>query len=120
MAWDVEFTDEFDAWWKGLSEGTQVDIAAVVTILEEIGPNLGRPHVDQIETSRHPNMKELIVQHAGEPYRIFFAFDPHRSAILLIGGNKKGDTRFYQKMVPVADSLYDQHLAEIAKDKPVQ
>lgn len=120
MAWDVEFTNEFAGWWNSLSEGEQTDIDAVVELLEEFGPKLRRPHVGTISESRHNNMKELIVQHAGDPYRVFFAFDPLRHAILLIGGNKGGDGQFYQKMIPVADKLYDQHLAEIAKEGPIQ
>ena len=111
MAWDVEFTNEFAGWWNSLSEGEQTDIDAVVELLEEFGPKLRRPHVGTISESRHNNMKELIVQHTG---------DPLRHAILLIGGNKGGDGQFYQKMIPVADKLYDQHLAEIAKEGPIQ
>lgn len=120
MAWEVEFTNEFGEWWDGLTEGEQEDVAAKVKMLRNTGPNLGRPHADQIETSRHANMKELIVQHAGNPYRVFFAFDPRRTAILLIGGNKVGDNRFYKKMVPIADEIYDQHLLEITQGGTVQ
>ena len=63
-----------------------------------------------IDGSRHVNLKELIVQHAGRPYRILFAFDPRRCAILLIGGDKTGNNRRYQEYVPIADELYDDHL----------
>jgi hypothetical protein len=87
-----------------------------VTLLEAAGPALGRPHADKVHLSRHPNMKELRVQSGGSPLRVFFAFDPRRMAILLLGGDKKGDDRFYDRMVPLADELYDEHLAEIAEE----
>lgn len=103
-------------WWKTLDENEQVSIAASVLVLEEEGPNLGRPHVDTIEGSRHTNMKELRTQHGGRPLRTFFAFDPRRAAILLIGGDKTGDKRFYDRLVPVADDLYDVHLEELRKE----
>ena len=67
--------------------------------------------------SRHPNMKELRVQHTGRPYRVLFAFDPRRSAILLAGGDKTGNDRWYEEFVPVADRLYDEHLAALKKEK---
>src|SRR5580692_12427507 len=87
MEWEVEFTDEFSNWWDGLSEAEQVDVNAKVILLQKIGPSLPRPHADLIHSSRHPNMKELRVQHLGRPYRVLFAFDPRRWAILLIGGS---------------------------------
>lgn len=114
--WLVEYTQEFEQWWETLSGDEQASLAASVTVLEEDGPNLGRPHVDTIEGSKHTNMKELRTQHAGRPMRTFFAFDPRRAAILLIGGDKTGDKRFYDRMVPIADELYDVHLEELRKE----
>jgi hypothetical protein len=116
VAWDVEYTDEFDEWWSSLSDDEQADIAASVELLELHGPQLGRPHVDTIKGSRHTNMKELRTQSGGKPLRTLFAFDPRRTAILLIGGDKTGDNRFYDRMVPIADDLYDTHLKEIEKE----
>ncbi|MFO0790695.1 MAG: type II toxin-antitoxin system RelE/ParE family toxin [Pirellulales bacterium] len=116
MIWNVEYTDEFAQWWVSLSEAEQADISASVELVELHGPRLGRPHVDTIKGSRHSNMKELRTQSVGRPLRTFFAFDPRRSAILLIGGDKTGDNRFYERMVPIADSLYDEYLNEIAKE----
>ena len=116
MEWGVEYTDQFEEWWNGLDSAEQEDVAAKVGLLEECGPALGRPHVDTIRGSRHPNMKELIVQHAGRPYRILFAFDPRRSAILLIGGDKTGRDRWYEEYVPRADRLYDQHLETLRRE----
>jgi len=115
-AWDVEYTDEFALWWSGLKEAEQDAVARSVELLRRIGPALGRPHADGVKGSRHPNMKELRSQCGGRPFRTFFAFDPRRTAILLIGGDKTGDGRFYQRMVPVADDLYDLYLDELRKE----
>lgn len=111
--WEVEYTDEFNAWWTGLTEAEQTAITAYVQLLQQLGPHLKRPHADLIQSSRHAHMKELRVQCAGEPIRILFAFDPRRIAILLIGGNKTGDNNWYEKTVPIADDLYDEYIAEL-------
>lgn len=111
--WEVEYTDEFEIWWESLTEDEQVDIEASVELLEDFGPGLSRPHVDTVEGSKHSNMKELRTQSSGNPLRTFFAFDPRRKAILLIGGDKKGNDRFYNVMIPKADKIYDEHLKEI-------
>lgn len=116
MACTVEYTDEFGAWWEGLSEGEQEDVAAYVTLLEERDVRLGHPHSSGINGSRHSHMRELRVQSGGRPIRIFYAFDPRRVAILLIGGDKTGDNRFYETFIPVADRLYDVHLEELKKE----
>lgn len=111
--WDVEFTDEFGAWWDTLSGEEQQGIDAAVRVLEQRGPGLGRPLVDSVTGSRHPNMKEL---RAGT-IRILFAFDPRRSAILLIGGDKRGRWQeFYERMIPLADDLFDEHLAGLESE----
>jgi hypothetical protein len=114
--WEVEFTDEFEAWWDGLSEGEQEDIDAKVRLLQRVGPRLGRPHSDAVRGSKHQNMKELIIQHAGRPYRALYAFDPRRVAILLLGGDKTGNRRWYEQFVPIADRLYDQHLDALERE----
>jgi hypothetical protein len=116
VAWEVEFTDEFEVWWNSLDESEQEDVQASVNVLRERGPSLGRPHVDLVTTSQYPNMKELRTQHAGRPYRTLFAFDPRRVAILLIGGDKTGNDRWYEEFVPLADKIYGQHLKEIARE----
>ncbi len=97
-------------WWGEIDADAQSDTDASVRLLAEIGPTLGRPHVDTVNGSAHANMKELIVQSSGRPFRIFFAFDPRRTAILLIGGDKTGKKRFYEEMIPIAGRLYDDHL----------
>ena len=116
MPWSVEYTDEFGAWWTTLGDSAQEDIAAIVTQLEARGPQLPFPYSSGIEGSRHGHMRELRVQSGGDPLRIFYAFDPRRTAILLIGGDKTGDDRFYERMIPLADRLYDDHIAEIRRE----
>jgi hypothetical protein len=114
--WEAEFTDEFGAWCGGLTEDEQIDVRAGVNLLRRFGPTLGRPHVDSVASSKHANMKELRIQHRGRPYRVLFAFDPLRTAILLIGGNKTGKGRWYKEFVPMADRLYDEHLDTLRRE----
>lgn len=114
MAWVVEYTDQFEDWWYTLDEQEQDSIDVTVGLLEEKGPSLPYPHSSAILTSRHSHMRELRIQHKGQPYRILYAFDPRRAAILLLGGNKIGNDRWYAETVPVADRLYDEHLDELA------
>ena len=116
ITWEVEFTNQLGAWWETLNEREQESIDASVQLLEARGPQLGFPHTSGIAQSRHAHMRELRVQHDGQPYRIVYAFDPRRTAILLIGGNKTGDNRWYDVFVPVADRLYDEHLVELGKE----
>lgn len=114
--WEVEYTDTFGAWWADLHEAEQESIAASVSLLEARGPQLEFPHSSGIVGSRHSHLRELRVQHAGRPYRILYAFDPRRAAILLLGGDKSGNTRWYDIHVPKADALYDEHLALLRKE----
>jgi hypothetical protein len=117
MEWRVDYTDEFGKWWDTLAETEQISIDAHVQNLEQRGPNLPFPYSSGINGSRHAHMRELRVQSSGKPLRVFYAFDPRRTAILLIGGDKTGDRRFYERMIPNADALYDEHLAELEKEK---
>ena len=116
MMWNVEYTDEFGQWWDQLDADEQESIASSVELLRELGPNLPRPHADTLNGSRHSNMKELRTQHRGRPLRTLFAFDPRRCAILLLGGDKTGDNRFYDRMIPLADDLYDIHLQSLGDE----
>lgn len=115
--WEVEFTDEFEAWWSTLDTDEQESLVVSVELLRQMGPQLSRPHADTLAGSKHTNMKELRTQHQGRPLRTLFAFDPRRCAILLIGGDKTGDNRFYQRMIPLADRLYAEHLEQLRKEK---
>jgi hypothetical protein len=112
----VEHTDEFEDWYLDRPEEEREDITASVELLMEKGPHLPFPHSSGVNGSKHSHMRELRVQSGGKPIRIFYAFDPRRQAILLIGGDKTGDERFYDRMVPVADRLYDIYLDEIRKE----
>lgn len=114
--WEVEYTDEFERWWNSLDKHEQGSIALSVRMLTLAGPHLMRPYADTVNGSRFPNMKELRTQHKGRPLRTLFAFNPERYAILLIGGDKTGDNRFYEKMIPEADRLYAEHLDELKKE----
>ena len=118
--WDVEYTEQFEQWWADLTLAEQRSVGLAVDLLEEKGPNLDFPHSSGIRSSRHSNMRELRVQSGGRPLRIFYAFDPRRSAILLIGGDKTGDNRFYVRFVPLADELYDEYLAELRREGLIQ
>ena len=112
---EVEYTDQFALWWVTLTEDEQERIVAAIELLEDAGPRLGRPLVDTIKSSRHGNMKELIP--LGGNLRILFAFDPRRMALLLIGGDKTGRwDEWYERTVPLADDLYDEHLEALLEE----
>jgi hypothetical protein len=116
VAWEVEFTAEFEAWWNTLEEAEQVKIDAAVRMLEEYGPDLPYPMSSGLNGSRHAHMRELRVQVRGKPFRVLYAFNPTRTAILLVGGDKTGEDRWYEVSVPKADKLYDQHLEELKRE----
>jgi hypothetical protein len=124
MAWEVEYTDEFETWWNSLTEDEQIEIDAKVRLLEQFGPILPRPHSDAIVTSKHANMKELrgtvVFPHHRAELRVLYAFDPRRTAILLIGGDKTGDPKWYDIFVPVADRLFDAHLKQFKREQAKQ
>jgi hypothetical protein len=115
-AWDVEYSDEFGNWWLSLDGREQEAVGSMVDRLTEQGTALGYPHSSQIKGARHGHLRELRVQCAGRPLRVFYAFDPRRSAILLLGGDKRGDSRFYERMVAAADRLYDEHLEALRRE----
>jgi hypothetical protein len=119
VAWDVEFTQEFRDWWNTLTEDQQDDVAYSVGLLAELGPALGFPHSSKINASHHSGMRELRTQSGGRPLRTLYAFNPLRTAILLIGGEKTGDDRWYERYVPLADQIYDRHLAELRGERGI-
>lgn len=116
MDWDIEYTDEFGNWWNGLDAKAQVSVSASVDLLGLFGPGLGFPHSSEIKGSRYGHLRELRIQHAGRPYRVLYAFDPRRCAVLLIGGDKRGQRRWYDEHIPVAEKLYDEHLKTLRKE----
>lgn len=111
MAYIVEATAEFERWWLDLDEAAQEHVAAYVQLLEERGPQLPHPYSSGIKGSKLDHLRELRIPHKGAPLRIFYAFDPRRHAILLTGGDKTGEKRFYVRMIGEAEALYAQHLA---------
>lgn len=113
MPWVVVFADEFEPEFDALSEAVQDAILTRALLLEREGPSLGRPHADTLAGSRHGNMKELRCKADDGVWRIAFAFDPDRQAILLICGNKSGvnEKRFYRQLIARADERLDRHLA---------
>ncbi|WP_426269264.1 type II toxin-antitoxin system RelE/ParE family toxin [Dyella kyungheensis] len=115
MTWAVEYMEEYEEWWCTLDEATQTEIMANILVLQEVGPQLKRPRADTLKASKHPNLRELRIQYCGDPYRVFYAFDPRRVAVLLLGGNKKGSTdkQFYGAMIPAADAVYARHLQSL-------
>ncbi len=97
MECTINLTEECEQWLLGLNDKEQVDVFAVIKLLETLGHRLGYPYSSKIQGAKLTHMRELRIQHKGKPYRILYAFDPERAAILLIGGNKGGDDRWYKK-----------------------
>jgi hypothetical protein len=117
MATEVVFTDEFGAWYEGLSEDEQDRVYRSVGLLETYGVTLSFPHSSAIEGASF-GLRELRTQVKGDPLRTLYAFDPSRQAVLLIGGDKTGDDRFYQRLIPIAEKLWKDYLAETEQSKP--
>ncbi|WP_460889622.1 type II toxin-antitoxin system RelE/ParE family toxin [Promicromonospora xylanilytica] len=113
----MEFDEVVFEWLTGLEEESFVQVRAAINVLRDRGPQLGRPLVDSVTGSRHKNMKELRPGSAGRSeLRVLFAFDPARSAILLVGGDKAGRWQdWYRSAIPLADDRYDSHLEALKK-----
>jgi hypothetical protein len=116
MSWNILTTDEFDLWLTAQNPKAQAKIDAHILMLELAGPTLPAKYSKPIMRSRH-TMRELRIQVGGDPYRVLHVFDPQRSVVLLLGGDKTGDDRWYDENVPKADKRYDAHLAEINQVK---
>ena len=117
MTWIVLLHDAFGNEFALMPESLQDELLAHANLLAQYGPNLGRPTIDTLKASRHANMKELRFTWNNEIWRVAFAFDPQRQAILLVGGDKGGtdQRRFYKRLISVADDRYDEHLATLAQ-----
>jgi hypothetical protein len=109
--YEVVGTADFEAWFLDLDDLDSRAVARVVGLLESRGPRLGFPHSSAIRGSRYA-FRELRIQSRGHPLRVIYAFDPHRQAVLLMGGDKAGDDRFYQWIVPKAEVLWEEYLRE--------
>jgi len=112
VSWIVEIGDEFEPEFFKLHEDVQTEILALARLLQQFGPQLGRPRVDTLTGSRHANMKELRFSAADGEWRVAFAFDTKRKAILLVAGDKSGgsEKRFYRELIRKADERFDAHL----------
>jgi hypothetical protein len=115
----VEMADEFEPEFNVLHENVRTEVLALSLVLEEFGPQLGRPRVDTLNGSRHANMKELRFSAADGEWRVAFAFDPKRRAILLVAGDKSGgsEKRFYRELIRKVDQRFDAHLARLKKER---
>ena len=113
--WEVVFHPEFDERFSKQSQGLHDETLARLKLLRRVGPQLGRPQVDTVETSAFRNMKELRIQYKGKPWRMLFAFDPIRRAVMLVGGTKAGKERWYKIHVPIADKRFAQYLSTLKK-----
>jgi len=114
--WDVEVTDEFENWWGELDEEEQESVSVVVELLIKEGPMLPFPYSSDVKGAKKHDIRELRIQHQGNPYRVLYAFDPRRSALLILGGDKSGNSRWYLENVTRAEKLYDEHLRELRKE----
>ncbi len=119
MVWTVEIGEEFEPEFDGLPEAVQEEILALARLLAQFGPQLGRPRVDTLKGSKHSNMKELRFSAADGEWRVAFAFDPRRKAILLVAGDKSGggEKRFYRELIRRADFRFDAHVARPGERK---
>jgi len=118
MVWVVEISDEFEPEFDALHVGVRTEILALARLLQQFGPQLGRPRVDTLNDSRHANMKELRFSATDGEWRVAFAFDPRRKATLLVAGDKSGsgEKRFYRELIRRADDRFDAHLARLKKE----
>jgi hypothetical protein len=112
---EVEGTEEFEAWFLALAEKEAERVARVVGLLEEKGVALGFPYSSEIKGSQA--LRELRVQSGGHPLRVFYAFDPLRRAVLLLGGDQTGDDRFYETFVPRLEQIWAEYLANLEKEE---
>src|SRR6266852_3407006 len=117
--WGVLFHEEFEPEFEALPQDVQNELLAHAKLLQQFGPQLGRPRADTLNGSRHANMKELRFEAADGVWRFAFAFDPKRRAIILCGGDKSGvsEKRFYRQLIDKADARFDAHVARIKKQK---
>lgn len=111
--WEVLTTDVFDRWYWQLNDKQRTDVLAMLLVLREKGPGLGRPYADTLQGSTLSNLKELRIQSQGQPLRAFFAFAPSRKGIVLCAGNKQGsEKRFYKQMIAIAENEYQRYCEE--------
>lgn len=117
MAFTVLFSSEFEEWFKEQDKPLQRAVLMYVSLLEKHGPQLTRPYADTLKGSKLTNLKELRVQYRGDPYRVLYAFDSKRQALLLVGGNKATDKKWYDRMIKAAETIFETYLEQLRKEK---
>jgi hypothetical protein len=115
MSYVILTTETFDTWVHALTLAERISVRSIIDLLEDKGVTLGYPYSSAVFGSRHGHMRELRIQHKGRPIRVLYAFDPKRSAVLLLGGHKGGDDLWYERNIPLADKLYDQHMTNLKR-----
>ena len=115
MTWNIDFHSDFYSEFTEFPTDVRLELAAKLALLQVFGPNLKRPHVDTLNGSTYANMKELRFEAADGVWRVAFAFDPRREAILLVAGDKSGgsEKRFYKQLIKIADSRFSDHLTKL-------
>jgi len=119
MKWTVKFLDEFEPEFYDLPQEVKDEMLAEASFVEMLGPETGRPHVDKLHGSDHANMKELRFEAANGEWRVAFAFDPKRQAILLVAGDKTGvsEKKFYKRLIEKADERYSRHVEKLKAEE---
>ncbi|MDR3613056.1 MAG: type II toxin-antitoxin system RelE/ParE family toxin [Candidatus Obscuribacterales bacterium] len=115
MPYELVLINDFATWLDEQDEERRIKVLGHLDLLEERGPLLGRPYVDTLKGSKIANLKELRVQHKSEPIRILFAFDPKQQAVIILGGSKQGDKRWYDTNIPLAETLFSEYLEKQRK-----
>jgi hypothetical protein len=115
MPYNLVLLDTFVTWLDEQEDERRIKILGHLDLLEERGPLLGRPYVDTLKGSKITNLKELRVQHKTEPIRILFAFDPEQQAVIILGGSKQSDKRWYDTNIPIAEEMFFEHLEKLKK-----
>ena len=114
MDWQIIFHSEFDVEFGTFERAVRIELTARLTLLRKSGPFLGRPHVDTLSGSKFANMKELRFYAGNGVWRVAFAFDPNRQAVILVAGNKVGAAkdRIYKSLIGKADERFADHLSK--------
>ncbi len=117
IEWIVLLDIDFERWLDQQEVGLRREVVSKSQLLKQHGPSLGRPLVNTIKSSKISNLKELRIQYKGDPWRILFAFDPVRRAVLLVGGEKQGEKRWYEKNIQIAEERFKRHLEKMEEKR---
>lgn len=120
MPWTLVYLKEFESWLDSQAEDLQDETLAHLELLKKIGPVLSRPHADTLKGSKISNLKELRFTFVGAPIRILYAFDPNQHGVIILGGDKSGDKRWYEVNISKAEKLYGEHLLKLFAEREKQ